>query len=295
MLKRTFFIGDEWLYYKVYCGVKTADIILAEVVKPLTEEFIKNNIIDKWFFIRYSDPKTHLRIRFHLVSPENIFEITYKVNQFLQNYVKMGLVWKIMTDTYNREVERYGNNTIELAENLFYNDSVLTVGIVSLIQGDEGENIRWLVGLRSIDEFINDFGYSLEQKFELLTIMKDSFAKEYNMDKYLKIQLGDKFRKQRKFIESILNTQNDKDSDLQSILYLIKQRGVQNKPIVESIIKLKNKELLEDLLNNYMWSYLHMLNNRLFKSKQRTHELVIYYFLYQFYKSKLAQMGRKFR
>lgn len=42
MLKRTFFIGDEWLYYKVYCGVKTADIILAEVVKPLTEEFIKN-------------------------------------------------------------------------------------------------------------------------------------------------------------------------------------------------------------------------------------------------------------
>lgn len=204
-------------------------------------------------------------------------------------------MWKIMTDTYNREVERYGNNTIELAENLFYNDSVLTVGIVSLIQGDEGENIRWLVGLRSIDEFINDFGYSLEQKFELLTIMKDSFAKEYNMDKYLKIQLGDKFRKQRKFIESILNTQNDKDSDLQSILYLIKQRGVQNKPIVESIIKLKNKELLEDLLNNYMWSYLHMLNNRLFKSKQRTHELVIYYFLYQFYKSKLAQMGRKFR
>ncbi|WP_392348660.1 lantibiotic dehydratase C-terminal domain-containing protein [uncultured Polaribacter sp.] len=51
--QRTFVIGDKWLYYKIYCGVKTADMLLLEVIKPLTEQLIEEKIIDKWFFIGY--------------------------------------------------------------------------------------------------------------------------------------------------------------------------------------------------------------------------------------------------
>ena len=64
-LKRTFIIGEEWLYYKIYCGNRTSDTILIDVIKPLTESLLKEKIIDKWFFIRYSDPENHLRVRFH--------------------------------------------------------------------------------------------------------------------------------------------------------------------------------------------------------------------------------------
>ena len=294
-LKRTFFIGDEWLYYKIYCGHKTVDSILSEVIKPVTEKLLEQKQINKWFFVRYSDPQNHLRIRFHLSNEKCFDGIITLLNHSLKEYVETGLVWKVMTDTYQREIERYGKNTIELAEDLFCNDSILTAEIASKIVGDEGEIVRWGVGLRSIDEFINDFGYSIEEKLELLTIMKDSFAREYNMNLSLKKQLSNKYRKDKEFIENILNSENDNKSDFKSIYDLINIRSIKNKSIIKEILNLKKQNKLEKSLNEYIWSYLHMLNNRLFKSKQRTHELVIYFFLYQYYRSKLARMGMKIK
>ncbi len=58
--KRSFIPGSEWIYYKIYCGVKTADKILTETIKPLVEQLKMLNLIEKWFFIRYSDPDTHI-------------------------------------------------------------------------------------------------------------------------------------------------------------------------------------------------------------------------------------------
>ena len=42
-----------------------------------------------------------------------------------------------------------------------------------------------------------------------------------------------------------------------------------------------------------MGSYIHMLINRLFKSKQRLHEMVIYDFLFRYYKSEIAKKKYK--
>jgi len=120
MNKRTFFIGDEWLYFKVYTGFKTADTILTDTVFPLSQYFLKENIIDHWFFIRYSDPQFHLRIRFHIPKKEDVASIIFHFNNTLQDYVNQNLVWKIQTDTYQREIERYGSELIELSEKLFY-------------------------------------------------------------------------------------------------------------------------------------------------------------------------------
>ena len=111
-IKRFFVIGDEWLYYKFYCGPKTADEILIEVIKPVSEKLLKDNIIDKWFFIRYSDPKLHLRVRFHYANPENILFIINTINQYIQFYIDQDLIHKVQIDTYQRELERYGTKSI---------------------------------------------------------------------------------------------------------------------------------------------------------------------------------------
>ncbi|MFC2101113.1 thiopeptide-type bacteriocin biosynthesis protein [Bacteroidota bacterium] len=292
-VKRTFFIGDEWLYFKIYCGPKTADTILTEVIKPISEKLIKQKQIDQWFFIRYADPKNHLRLRFHLLKKDSIVVITKLLNKALTHYVEADLVWKVTTDTYQREMERYGTKTIELAERIFYNDSILAVGVISLIEGDEGEIIRWRIALRSIDELLNDFGYTLEEKFQLLRLMKHDFAREFHMDKHLKIQLGKKYRKEANVISQFLNPKNDENSEFNPIFDLIKVRSEMNQVVIHNIRNLYKNKQLEKELNEIMWSFLHMLNNRLFKSKQRLHELVMYYYLHQFYRSKLARMGIK--
>jgi hypothetical protein len=42
-------------------------------------------------------------------------------------------------------------------------------------------------------------------------------------------------------------------------------------------------------LNDLITSYIHMMMNRSFRSRQRIHELVLYDFLYRYYKSVIAR------
>ena len=70
-MKRTFSLGSEWLYFKIYCGVKTADFILVDYLKETIEQLLAQQYISKWFFIRYNDPDAHLRLRFKIDNPEN--------------------------------------------------------------------------------------------------------------------------------------------------------------------------------------------------------------------------------
>lgn len=62
---RDFYPGDEWVFFKLYGGIAICDKILFTHVLPLTNFLESEGTIDKWFFIRYSDPEFHLRIRLH--------------------------------------------------------------------------------------------------------------------------------------------------------------------------------------------------------------------------------------
>ncbi len=219
--QHTFVIGDEWAYFKIYSGPKTADSILTEAIKPLTEKLLKDKIIEKWFFIRYSDPKTHLRIRFLYKNPQHISNIIISLNRKLKPFIEKGLAYKIQTDTYQREIERYGSHTIEEAETIFFHDSEMIINMLDMIEGDEGEIIRWKFSLRAIDTLLNDFEYSLEQKLELFTILKTGFGNEFGMNKSLKMQLDKKFRNERPEISGILNIQNDKESEILPLFELL--------------------------------------------------------------------------
>ena len=51
--KRTFYPGDEWLYFKLYTGIKTADDILIRSVFPVVKKLMREEIITKFFLILY--------------------------------------------------------------------------------------------------------------------------------------------------------------------------------------------------------------------------------------------------
>ncbi len=157
LIQRTFIPGENWLYFKIYSGPKTADTILAEDIKPLVEKMSSVNIINKWFFIRYSDPKLHIRVRFYLSKTDYLNHVISLMNSSMKPYVQNNLIWKIQLDTYEREIERYGENTIDLIENLFCYDSNMHLDLLSSLYGDEGETTRWLFGLKAIDQTLIDF------------------------------------------------------------------------------------------------------------------------------------------
>lgn len=290
-VQRTFILGDEWLYYKFYTGPKTADIILTRMVKPLAEHLLESGAIDKWFFIRYADPKIHTRVRFHVTNPQALLETIRLVNAQTKEFIKQDLIWKIQVDSYQREIERYGIRSMEMGETLFFHDSRMIVEMLDMIEGDEGERIRWLFSLRAVDSLLSDFQYSMEEKYDLVTRLRENFGSEFGMNRSLKDQLEKKFRADRKEINDLLNPSTDQDSVMLPLFDLIAQKSRDGQPIVEEILKLyNNKEPNPFLLNDLMASYSHMMINRMFKSKQRMHEMVMYDFLHRYYKSELARI-----
>ena len=76
-MNRVFSLGSEWVYFKIYSGYKIADVILLEYLKEKIELLQSENIIKKWFFIRYNDSDSHLRIRFQVDKVNNVFAVQY--------------------------------------------------------------------------------------------------------------------------------------------------------------------------------------------------------------------------
>ncbi len=71
MIRRKFIPGSRWLYFKIYTGIKTADEVATRTLLPLLRELYEAKLIDDWFFIRYTDPDFHLRLRLLVARPEH--------------------------------------------------------------------------------------------------------------------------------------------------------------------------------------------------------------------------------
>lgn len=289
-IQRNFILGDKWIYFKIYTGYKVSDNILIEIIGPLVEKFLKNGVIDRWFFIRYGDPKHHLRVRFHATSPQSILTVIQNLYPHLNKLLEEKLIWKIQTDTYKREIERYGINSMFLSEKIFYHNSIMIVNFLSLTRNEEDEDIRWLFSLKSIDSLLNSFGYKLRDKTDLLLSLSTSFKQEFNSSKFLVKQLSKKYRNKQDKIEEFLSDELKMKSYNHIIFDIIDKHEHSIKKIVTEIQSINSLGKLEVHLNYLMSSYIHMLMNRLFKSENRLYEMVCYGFLYKYYKSKCARL-----
>jgi thiopeptide-type bacteriocin biosynthesis protein len=291
--KQVFSIGSEWLYYKIYCGSKTADFILTEKIKHITETLLGKGIIDKWFFIRYSDPDVHLRFRLHISNFEKYGEVLQLINMELEPLLNQHLISKIQTDTYKRELERYGDTSMDLAETLFYTDSIFVMNMLEMLDTDSGGTVRWKMALRSVDEFLNDFKLSVEEKYNFINRLSTSFFNEHGGEKGLKLILDNKFRTLRKQLDDILNNINDEVKEFYPIIELIEARSKSNEKIIEMIFLLDANKELQLSINELIASLLHMNLDRLFMGRNRTNEFVVYDLLARYYKSNLARLKSK--
>jgi thiopeptide-type bacteriocin biosynthesis protein len=288
-MQRTFIIGDYWIYYKIYCGPKTADFILTNVIKPTTELLIQKGLIEKWFFIRYGDPDNHIRLRLYISDSKEIGKVINQIFISTQHHIKTGHINKMQLDTYKRELERYGENTMEFSELLFWHESKMIVEFLDLIEGEEGEKVRWLFGLRAIDQLLIDFKINIEDRLIILQEIATGFEKEFNANSSLVNQLSDKYRKEKNDIFSFMDRNSDTNSPFVDVFQLLLEKSQDSTKVVSKInkVKLDNKQIVN--FDAIIKSYIHMLMNRLFRSNQRIHEMVIYGFLVRYYKTILAR------
>ncbi|KMQ67692.1 hypothetical protein ACM39_12625 [Chryseobacterium sp. FH2] len=273
-------IGGEWIYYKIYLGTKSADEVLTEYIKPFTEKLILNNIISEWFFIRYNDPKFHIRVRFKCTDISMIGAVIVGMHEILEPLAEDAIVWKVQLDTYNREVERYGYNTMEISEKIFFQDSIMITNYLTYFKD---ENLRWLFGLKAMDSFLDLFNYNLSEKKSFMENLSNGFKNEFGKSKTFNNSLSDKFRFHRQEISDIFEEKNP-----DNIYSLIEKKSDSITDLAKEIIDLYQSDSLTVDINSFLASHIHMLMNRLFKSKNRAHEMVCYDFLFRYYKSRIA-------
>lgn len=288
-VRRTFIPGSEWIYFKLYGGTKTTERVLVETIRPYLKSLIDQKLIKEWFFIRYSDPNHHIRLRLK-INEGKINEISEVISGFYGLFnadpEEDGL-YKIQLDTYVRELERYGPQNIENSEALFYHDSVAITEILNMIEGDVGESYRWLLAARGLDELLNDFGLELGDKIKVFEQISDAFFKEHNGDKKLTIALNGQFRDHSNSIRSFLDPAQDIKNEIEEATAEFAKRTAETKDTVTAILALFDGDLLGHKNGFYLLSsYIHMYMNRFFLSQPRLHELTLYTLMKKYYLSE---------
>jgi thiopeptide-type bacteriocin biosynthesis protein len=278
VIRRTFPPGSEWLHAKLYTGTATADRVLCEDVAPLAREAVATGAARRWFFIRYSESGWHLRLRFQ-GDPRMLREhVQPALESMAQRLIDTGAAWKLQFDTYEREVERYGGaEAIELAEEIFHRDSEAVVALLPSCAGDDGADLRWRFMLAGIDRLYTDFGLDLAARLRLAEHSRDMFTQQFHFDS-LRDHLATRFRAERTSLQQLLNASIPE----------LDHRSAAIAPIARDLLTRR----LHLPINAILPSLIHMFINRLSRSAGPEHELVLYDYLAQLYRSSMAR-GRK--
>lgn len=269
-VKRSFIPGEEWLYYKIYCGIGTTDKMLREFVEPLVDSLFEKNVIIKWFFIRYSDPDNHLRVRFLVKDILYLGLTMFEFKERISCFIESKQIWSVQLDTYNRELERYGQNTIEQAESFFYYDSE---NALSIINQSKNEKDLLINTLYYIEEIISLFDLTKEDQLIFLNRMEAQFKNEFNA-----------YKNTRKYLSLIY-----RDFNIQSSWIYSSNKNNYINEVQARFLNFNEKNKLKIPLENILSSFIHMTVNRVFNEKQRMYEMLIYDFLYKKYKSQLIR------
>lgn len=282
MIQRRFILGSEWIYCKIYTGEKNADTILSKDILELNRTLIKQKLIDKCFFIRYSDVDFHIRLRYHVTSNENIMTVISQLFQKFNSEIQNRRIHKLTYDTYVREVERYCESTYEYTETLFSIDSQSIISLLNYIYPLQDKyDLRWEIALILLDDTLDAAEYTLEQKKAFAEQRRDGYRNEFGITNIDAIrQFNNKFRTNK---ASIIHTMQ---RNLQEeISRELNERKRQMMYVIKEI-----KNALEIDLSDYLSSITHMTVNRLFITKNRLCEMVLFDYLYRYYDSCLARL-----
>ncbi|MGW1177605.1 lantibiotic dehydratase [Kitasatospora sp. NPDC002543] len=290
---RNFPPGSEWLYAKLYTGSAGADEALRRVVRPLVRRAIAQGAADSWFYVRYSDPDWHLRVRLHGDRRRLAADVLPALYDAARPLLADGVVRRIQLDTYEREIERYGGPLgIRLSELVFRQDSEAALRTVESL-GPEGStergadggteggaDSRWRAALVGIDRLLTDLGLPRAEKRALVSAARDRFRAEFRVDQSVRRGIGDRFRHERVTLERLLATPGAPDDTSAAIRSLAAElrEGVRTGRIGTPIAALAG-------------NYVHLHANRVLRSHARAQELLIYDFLSRLYAAPEAGAG----
>jgi thiopeptide-type bacteriocin biosynthesis protein len=288
---------SEWLFAKLYCSPSHADRLLLELVRPLVKEMTNGGGVPDWFFVRYGDPRWHLRLRFHGAPADLSAHLLPALLERAAPFQRQAILWRLELDTYEPEVERYGGSLgIGIAERLFQIDSELCLELMPLFSDDAGAELRWQLAFAGADRLLSGLGFSLTEKKTLAEQMRAAREQTWIVDEAYRKQLARKFRSGdlRRVLSSILG---GGDSDADAVGGLLPAEAMaafarfsqRLQPIGEELRTLAQAGQLTATIDDLATSFVHMHFNRMLRSCHLEQEAVLCDFLVRSYAARLAK------
>ncbi|NHA05825.1 lantibiotic dehydratase [Mucilaginibacter sp. HC2] len=275
---RKFSLGSEWIYFKFYCGAYSGDKILINNILPLITSLKRQRLIKKAFFIRYNDPETHLRVRFEIMNVNDVQIIISEVSSAINKLEQTSHIWKISTETYEREMERYGI-AIKESEALFSADSISVLKLLVVPAVGEDPNGRLMAGIRLVSDLQTAFGLNINERIVLCKEMRASLKKDLKLDAQFEQELSACFKNKNQLYH-VFKTNKNLNTIFESRAQIMHRLSLK-------IANLHAKSKTEQsFYKSLLISYIHMCVNRLFMSNQKIYELIIYDFLYKSYNAE---------
>lgn len=268
--------GGDWIYLKIYMGYKSYNKFMTELYPRISA------IVKDIFFLPFSDPEFHLRIRIKQgekkIDPSKLLAFIHKDKELYQ-------IQKIVVDTYKQEIERYGLESIAFAEGLFCLDSKFIAHNYNQLFLVDKMRLPLKV-MATVNRLLDGFEMNLDQKTYLINDLRNSYLEEFeikpkdDIDKQLESLMRANIGESREFILKIDQYLGDQtnytiDEYVNDIQALKKEKG--------DLFVHKGSKL------NFVRSIVHMHCIRMFVSDTRQNEVFIYTGLYKYY------VGEKFR
>ncbi len=287
-IKSRFKPGDDWLYIKLYYNLPVNEKLLSRLLGHCIHHLQLEKKIVRFFFLWYKDPEYHLRLRLKCRRNADKMAILQRIRELFPHLEDNDSLWRIELDTYARESLRYGPSMIRDAEIFFEMDSMYILHLFRLLKTNNRVELPF-IALKNIDAMLEGLSYSLEEKFQLLKRIQNSYEAEFKVMETAGLRKGlDAIEQQnRQIVANFMQGQpglfssvseeesyHTRVSDFKAAVQVFHQ-------------KFKAKTRSTGDLHTIVPSLIHMHFIRLFPFKPRENELLVYSLLYNYYKKCL--------
>lgn len=247
--------NKNWLYFKLYGYMKRREEILSMLYEFL-EAQVHREQIEKYFFIRYSDPEPHLRVRVQ-TGPDQLAHVFADWIGQLEQMRQKGLISQVVIDSYQRETERYGGTQlIQKAEDYFFSDSRAVMRILHK-QHREKISINFeYIGVSLIVMTLFAFGLSMDMTAQFLNASNDRsrYRKEFQKDRMMilhAVNYQDHWKEVRRSI------------DYPEVYDYLDALSISSMDYAQAVLQADRDGVLTNSIQNIARSIIHMFCNRL--------------------------------
>ncbi|SDF61461.1 lantibiotic dehydratase [Chitinophaga filiformis] len=254
--KKIFLPCDEWLYFEIYTHPLRIDPLLDGPIRFLLKE--EREKIESWFFVRYDENGTHLRLRLRLKKPSDHLHMIQQLNAVLRSEMISGIVSDVKVCSYKREAERYGEDLMASIEKHFCLDSLY---VLEVLASGATEEEKYRLCTDMLMAILDALGDLTGEGMMYVDKVCQAFSEEYQTT-------GDGFKALNRHFQRMLKSPLPIDDDTLSASF----------ETCKSSAKELQSNCPDDRKVKLMADLIHMHANRMFPSHQRSHEMMVYYF-----------------